>query len=68
MTRHVVTACILLAALGCYAVGFDGSALSMVVLGATLELWFWVRTLRTTRFPRFGLPPEDRMGGPWRSP
>ena len=59
MTRHVVTACSLLAALGCCAVGFDRSALSVVVVGAALELWFWVRALRGTRSPRFGLPATD---------
>jgi hypothetical protein len=46
MNRHLLTVLILALALGCYAIGFANGALGAVIVGGTLEMWFWVRALR----------------------
>lgn len=58
MKRHLVTAAILLAALVFYGLGLARGGLALLVLGAALELWFWVRA-----FPGFGVlsrKPDER--------
>ena len=45
MNRHVITACVLLAALALYGLGFAGLGLAAIIAGAGFELWFWVRLL-----------------------
>lgn len=49
MSYHWVTAAIILAALGCYALGFALGGTVLLVVGGVLELWFWVRLLRGPR-------------------
>ncbi len=46
MRYHLLTVAVLLAALGLYAAGLSGGGAALMVLGAALELWFWVRALR----------------------
>ena len=45
MSRHLITALVLLAALALYGLGFAGLGLAAIVAGAGFELWFWVRLL-----------------------
>ena len=48
MKRYLLTALILVAAVCSYVVGFENSAFTFIVLGCALELWFWVRALRSS--------------------
>ena len=47
--NHVITATVLLAALVAYGFGFSASSALLVVVGACLELWFWLRLVAQTR-------------------
>ena len=52
MKYHVLTVAVLLASLALYAVGMQAGGLLLMLLGAVLELWFWVRVLRARRHAR----------------
>ena len=43
MNPHLVSALILLLALGLYALGVSQAAGLFLVFGFVLEIWFWVR-------------------------
>lgn len=45
MKYRLLTVAILLAALALYGVGMSGGGAVMLLVGAGLELWFWVRAL-----------------------
>ena len=45
MNRHVISALILLFALGLYAAGITKAAGIFLVLGFVFEMWFWVRVV-----------------------
>lgn len=47
MQRIVLTITILLAALAFYGFGMEKSSGLLLACGAGLEMWFWVRALRT---------------------
>ena len=49
MRHHVFTVAILLAALGFYAAGMSGGGMALLLLGGGLELWFWVRAMRSLK-------------------
>lgn len=46
MKRHLVTLALLPAAIGLYAAGLALPATGLLVLGAALELAFWIRLFR----------------------
>jgi len=48
MKRHLLTVLILVAAVCSSVVGLKNSAFMFIVLGGALELWFWVRALRSS--------------------
>jgi len=48
MKRHLLTVLILVAAVCSSVVGFKNSAFMFIVLGGAMELWFWVRALRSS--------------------
>ena len=48
MKRHLLTATVLLSALGFYAAGLDSGAMVLIALGAGLEAWFWIRVTRAS--------------------
>ena len=45
MSRYLITALILLLALGLYAAGITKAAGIFLVLGFVFEMWFWVRVV-----------------------
>jgi hypothetical protein len=47
MRHHGFTAAILLAALGFYSAGMAGGGVLLLLFGGGLELWFWVRAMRS---------------------
>ena len=49
--KHLLTAALLLAALALYVAGLNGAGLGALLAGGALELWFWVRVVRSTRKP-----------------
>jgi len=57
MVHLTLTAVLLLAALAAYGAGIHSGVLALVLLGAALEAWCWVRALR--RRPR---PPAAAPG------
>jgi hypothetical protein len=46
MTSHLLTVALLVAALALYAVGMQEGGALLLLLGAVLEFWFWLRVLR----------------------
>jgi hypothetical protein len=46
MTRHLITAAILLAAVAMYALGMSGGGFALLLAGGAFELWFWIRAFR----------------------
>jgi hypothetical protein len=49
MKHHMVTAAFLIAAILCYAAGFEGEMLLFVAAGLVFEGIFWVRVFRRRR-------------------
>ena len=49
MNHHVVTALLLVAALVAYGIGFHKGGTAIIILGLSLECWFWVRLSRSVR-------------------
>ena len=49
MRHHFFTAAILIAALACYSVGLAGGGFFLLFLGGGLELWFWMRAMRSPK-------------------
>ena len=49
MRHHVFTVALLLAALGFYAAGMSGGGMALLFAGGGLELWFWVRAMRSIK-------------------
>jgi len=50
--KHVIlTVLLLLAAMGCYIAGYELNAFALLAAGGALELWFWVRALRSGSKP-----------------
>jgi hypothetical protein len=49
MKYHLLTVAILLFALALYAMGMNGGGSLLFLVGAALELWFWVRVMRGRR-------------------
>jgi len=49
MKYHLLTAALLMLALTLYAVGATAGSTFVLLLGATLEVVFWVRLLRRPR-------------------
>ncbi len=49
MRHHLFTVALLLAALGFYAAGMSGGGMVLLLLGGGLELWFWVRAMRSCK-------------------
>ncbi len=43
MSRHLISALILLAAIGLYAMGVSQAAGILLAVGFVFEMWFWVR-------------------------
>lgn len=60
MKYHLLTAAILLAALGLYALGMTSGGLVAFLMGAALELWFWVRVIKRSRLAGRPLPSAER--------
>jgi hypothetical protein len=52
MTYHLLTVAMLLVALALYAVGMHEGGSLVFLMGAALELWFWVRVMRGRRDTR----------------
>ena len=48
-TRWSILLVLLVAALGCYAVGFGGGVVAFVVAGLGFELAFWIGLFRKVR-------------------
>ncbi len=48
MKYHLISAAILVAALGLYALGLGRGTLALLIAGGALELWFWIRVIRTS--------------------
>ena len=49
MKYHLLTVAILLCAIALYAIGMSGGGSLLLLVGAGLELWFWVRAMRDRR-------------------
>jgi hypothetical protein len=49
MKYHLLTSALLILALALYAVGATAGSSFVLLLGATLEVLFWVRVLRRPR-------------------
>ena len=47
--RNGLTIACLLLALLCYAIGFPAGSGGFIILGALLEVFFWLRVLRVNR-------------------
>jgi hypothetical protein len=47
MTRHLITATLLVAALACYGFGLAKGGHALLLLGGVCELGFWVRVFRS---------------------
>ena len=60
MRHHVFTVAILLAALGFYAAGMSGGGMVLLLLGGGLELWFWVRAMRSLK-PSSSISPTGKV-------
>jgi hypothetical protein len=43
MSRHLISALILMAALGLYAMGITTTASFLLIFGFIFEMWFWLR-------------------------
>jgi hypothetical protein len=56
MKHHLLTMLILLAAIALYAIGMGGGGSALLVAGAILELWFWVRAMRGSRRAASAVP------------
>ena len=49
MKYHLISAFILVAALGFYALGTGGAGMVFMIAGVAHEAWFWVRLKRRLR-------------------
>ncbi len=54
MYKHVLTLLCLVCAMALYAMGWNGGATSLILLGGAFELAFWIR------LARIGGPPSVR--------
>lgn len=50
VSKHLITCGFILAAIGCYVLGLGLPATALIVLGAGLELVFWLRLFRRRGF------------------
>lgn len=49
MKYHLLTVAILLASVALYGIGMSAGGSLLLVVGAALESWFWVRALRGSK-------------------
>jgi hypothetical protein len=56
MKYHILTVAILLCALALYAVGMSGGGSVLLLMGAGLELWSWVRVIHRRQHAALGVP------------
>ena len=49
MKHHLLTVVILVGALALYIVGMSGGGSLLLLVGAAMELWFWVRAMQGRR-------------------
>jgi hypothetical protein len=49
MNHHLISALILMAALGLYAMGITTTASFLLIFGFIFEIWFWLRVSTSSK-------------------
>ena len=60
MKHHLLTVAILLAAVMLYVMGMGERGSLLLLVGAVLELWFWVRAIRSSRLATPSVAPPAK--------
>jgi hypothetical protein len=60
MKHHLLTVALLLAAFMLYVMGLNGGGSLLLLVGAALELWFWVRAVQGRRLATSSVAPSAK--------